>query len=393
MDAGIVGSRSQETKQSKILFVINSPVIGGAERHTFALSDHLQQRGFGTRIFAMKDGAIPLSERPDVMRPAPGTGLRDRIAQLGGELRDGCYDLVVGVNERPIAAAFFARRLARRRPAVVGVLHSTVLRNWREYLLQFIHFPVFHSIDGLIFISENQRRFWHGRGLKPRCVVTIHNGVDIDAFSPSRREALRAETRARLNLHENDYVLALCAVFRPEKNHLQLLDAIAALRRQGVSAKALLIGDGPLRGAIEQRSMALGIADAVVTTGLTKDVRPFLAAADVGVNCSRSIETLSLSALETLAMGAPMVMSDIGGASEILDANNGRLFPVGDNDGFLAALNCFLDKNVRAAAGRSARATIVSKFDQREMVSAYADHFRDVIGSARQGTPSAPSEG
>ena len=48
-------------------------------------------------------------------------------------------------------------------------------------------------------------------------------------------------------------------------------------------------------------------------------MRPFLAAADVGLNCSTAIETLSLSALEMLAIGVPMAMSDIGGASEIVD--------------------------------------------------------------------------
>jgi glycosyltransferase involved in cell wall biosynthesis len=180
-------------------------------------------------------------------------------------------------------------------------------------------------------------------------------------------------------LQPEDYVIALCAVMRPEKNHLQLIEAVARLRQTGAPAKALLIGDGPTRAAIEARVAALGLQGAVIMPGMSKDVRPFLAASDVGVICSTSIETLSLAALEALAMGVPMVMSDIGGASEIIGDDHGRLFPAGDDDALVEALRHFQPETVRIAAGHAARGAVEAHFDHSVMVAEYAKYFRTLL--------------
>ena len=127
----------------------------------------------------------------------------------------------------------------------------------------------------------------------------IYNGVDTELWKPAP-EIERCTNRAQLGLGENDYVVGLSAVLRPEKNHVQLVEAIAALRRRGVPARALLIGDGPTRGAVEERARTLGVAEHVIITGFQRDVRPFVAAADTMVLTSFA-EALSLAALEAMA--------------------------------------------------------------------------------------------
>ncbi len=374
----------------KVLFVINTPLVGGAERHTFDLSRRLNGMDFDSRVFAMKSGTIQHYEGGELLAPQAGTGLNQRIGELRRELEARDYDLVVGINERPIVAAFFARRAAAgAKPPIVGILHSTILRNWRERLLQILHFPLFSRIDSVIFISENQRRYWLSQGMRPARQTTILNGVDIEHYSPRQRDQLRQETRVKLGLGPENYVVGLSAVLRPEKNHLQLVEAIARLRAEGLKFKALFVGDGPMRAAIESRVAALGLGDAILITGMAKDVRPYLAAMDVGVNCSLSIETVSLSALEALAMGVPMIMSKIGGASEIVNGENGRLFAAGDDEGLLAALRHFQSGEARAAAGRAARDRIEAHFDHRAMVSAYADYFRSFAAWKTAASPSA----
>jgi L-malate glycosyltransferase len=360
----------------KILFIINTPLVGGAERHTFDLSRSLNEIGFDSSVFAMKRGVVDHYDGGRLIQPSRAMGLRERIDELRQELEAEKYDLVVGVNERPIVAAFFARRASGIKPRIVGILHSTILRNWREELLQIVHFPLFRRIDSVIFISENQRRRWLQRGMAPSRHTTILNGVDVVRYSPRERDALTEEARGRLGVGPEVYLIGLSAVFRPEKNHLQMVDAIAQLRREGVNAAALFIGDGPMRGAIEARVSALNLGDAVLMPGMIQDVRPYIAATDVGVNCSVSIETVSLSALEILAMGVPMVMSEIGGASEIIDGENGLLFPAGDDDALLAALRHFSSGATRTAAGTAAREKIEERFDHRSMVAAYANYFQ-----------------
>ena len=169
-------------------------------------------------------------------------------------------------------------------------------------------------------------------------------------------------------------------MLRAEKNHGQLLEATALLRRDGVPARCLLVGDGPELPRVKQRADRLGIADHVVSVGRQKEVRRFVAAFDVGVLCSTAVETLSLSALETMSMGIPMVMSDIGGASEIMEGTGGRTFPVGDTDALTALLRALADRAHRTALGAASRDRVERDFDVSGMTARYADAFRTLAG-------------
>src|SRR5262249_17844361 len=151
--------------------------------------------------------------------------------------------------------------------------------------------------DCLVFVSERQKNYWLRRGMLGRRNVAIHNGVDLERFNCSWDAVERAEVRARLGFTGTDYVIGIAALLRPEKTPLELLDAVARLHALGVRAKALLIGDGEMRSAIEARAERLKIAGDVVVTGVQKDVRPYVRACDVMLLCSFT-EAFSLAAVE-----------------------------------------------------------------------------------------------
>jgi glycosyltransferase involved in cell wall biosynthesis len=373
------GSVDADRAAKRVMFVMNTPVVGGAERHTFELASALHEGGWQPTVFAMKSGSLPPPKEIDLFQPAAPRRLFPRIADLAEAIRTVAPDLIVAVNERPVLAAVLARLQARRRMPIVAISHSTVLRNRKEEWMQRIYTPLFNRIEGVVFISQNQRRFWRERGFRPRDEVTILNGIDLDRFSPDIRALHREGTRREFGFAPTDFVIGLCAVMRPEKNHLQIVEAISRLRQQGVPARALLVGDGPMRRAVEERAAALGVAEHVVLAGMHGDVRPFIAAFDVGVLCSVSIETLSLAALETMAMGIPMVMSELGGASEVVDANTGRLFPVGDMDRLCQALMSLTLEDVRIKAGEAARRKVKDIFNYRDMVRSYSSYFSSLV--------------
>ena len=358
---------------------MNSPITGGAERHTFSLSDRLTENGIEAAIFAIKPGPAQPPGSVMMLKPATPRRLPARIGDLASVIRDLRPDALITVNERPLLVAFAARALARAAMPIVAVYHSTILRNRWQETMQLAYTPLFNRAESVVFISENQRRYWSKRGFKPRRSTVILNGVDTVRYSPAVRVLQRTSARTRLGFDAGDLVVGLCALIRPEKNHLQLLRAVARLRQAGVPAKALLVGDGPLRGAIEDETRTLGIESHVVFAGMHDDVRPLLAAIDVGALCSTSVETLSLAALEIMALGIPMVMSRIGGASEIIDGDNGRLFAAGDDAGLVEALASLADAGTRAAAGSAARLSVERFFDQTSMIQSYVKHLGDVV--------------
>jgi glycosyltransferase involved in cell wall biosynthesis len=177
--------------------------------------------------------------------------------------------------------------------------------------------------------------------------------------------------RSAFGFRDTDYVIGISAVLRPEKNHVQLVDAVAALHRMGIPARALLVGDGEMRGAIEARARELNVGCDVVITGFQQDVRPYIAACDTAVLCSFT-EAFSLAAIEAMALSKPLVHSDVGGAAEmIVPGRNGFLFPVGDTRAFVDKLAILADPAVSRRMGARARRMVERLFSEKIMVDRY----------------------
>ena len=172
-------------------------------------------------------------------------------------------------------------------------------------------------------------------------------------------------------------MIGLAALLRPGKN-LAIRDAVATLRNAGVRAKALMIGDGEMRGAIEARARELKLERDVVITGLQREVRPYIAACDVMTLCSHT-EALSLAAIEAMALRRPVVHSDVGGAAEmIFPGQNGFLFPVGDTGALVEKLAILADRAVARTMGKNAREVVERRFSEKTMVDRYEQTLLEI---------------
>lgn len=252
--------------------------------------------------------------------------------------------------------------------------------------------PLHWSAACTVFVCQAQRLHWVRRGGCSRRNVVIRNGVDTDAFRPDAAPEERQAARAALGLRPGDYVIGAAAALRPEKNLVLLVEAVAELRRRGIPARALLIGDGPSRPAIEAQARRLGVGALVTITGLLPDVRASLRACDTVALCSLT-ESLPLAALEAMALGRPVVHSVVGGAAEIVFPGlNGYLFPSGDARAFADRLADLADPGLRARMGESARRLAVARFSERDMVLRYERLLAELAaaGEGRRHGAAAP---
>ena len=136
-----------------------------------------------------------------------------------------------------------------------------------------------------------------------------------------------------------------------------------------------LIGDGPLRAQLERDIDALGLRDRVRISGFVQDVRPLVAACDA-MAITSTTETFSMAALEAMALGKPMLMTDVGGAGEqVCHGHSGLLVPVGDVEAVADGLAQWLDPARRMAMGRRAQAAVRASFDLDTMVRGFELHF------------------
>src|SRR5688572_1176434 len=371
----------------RLLFVTGSLVHGGAERHTITLANRLAERGHEYHLAYVKDDASQLER----LRGAAGVRCLDARKYLDGNALEALAShmraldpsVVIAVN----AHALLYARLALRRAACGAPLavtwHTTVLRNAKEWLQMLYYRPFFWNADWLVYVCDAQARYWRRRGLFARRSEVIYNGVDTGYFS--LREAERPALRRALGFAEQDFVVGMSAMLRHEKNHVQLVDAVALLRTRGIRAHALMIGDGATRPAVEARARSLGVADAVVITGVQHDVRPLVGACDTIALCSTAIETFSLAALEAMALGRPVVHADLGGAADMIRPwREGFLFPVGDTAALVERLAALADPQLRRQMGAQARATVETRFSERVMVVRYETRLQELSIARRK---------
>jgi glycosyltransferase involved in cell wall biosynthesis len=365
-----------------VLFIMTSAGVGGAETLTISLLNGLDPTRFKLSLAYLKQ-EHDLLKKIDRKRVNGNVFCCDveggldwaAARRLATCMEDGAVDIVVCTNFYPLLYGWMARWLSRRTPHIVEVFHSTHLGSLKEKLQMLLYRPLLRFSRMLVYVCENQRRHWRARLLAAREDVVIHNGVDTERFQNHYTGAETALFRAAHGLGPGDYVVGLCACMRPEKAHGDLLRALARARGNGVDIKCLLIGDGPERGAIEACIDSMELRDHVAVTGLVADVRLALAACDVLAITSHS-ETFSIAALESMAMGKPIVMTDVGGASEqVVHDENGYLYERGNIDELADKLGRLADSGRRRQMGQRACVTVTEKFSLGAMVEAYERLF------------------
>lgn len=361
----------------RILFVTGSLVHGGAERHSITLMNRLAERGHECHaVYVRNDPAqrARIELRGDgSLHCLEARSYYDRVAidDFAAHLARVRPGIIVAANAHALLYASLARRQAGLRVPLLVTFHSTRLLGLKEHLKMLGERFFFRAADCLVFVCEAQRRYWHRRLLSARRNEVIHNGVDIERFAAADCRCVALALRHRHGIDAGDYVIGMVAVLRPEKNPLQLVNAVAALRQLGLPARALFVGDGPLRAAIERRAAALDIADSVVVTGLQDDVRPYIAACDVIALCSTT-EAFSLAAIEAMAMSRPVVHADVGGAAEMIEpGHNGFLFPVGDTGTLIYKLALLAERACARRMGQNARSVVERQFSEAAMLDRY----------------------
>jgi glycosyltransferase involved in cell wall biosynthesis len=362
----------------RVIFVLNSLGPGGAEIHTFQLANALATHGdVCTTVSLTSTCSTTVHLSQDSIKMLNGNRIYDigTIFGLSRIIRTHSPELIVAINERPLLFATISRQLAGSNAKLVSVIHNPDFQTARERVFHPIYRSVVAGVDAVVYVAQNQRKLWEDRGYLPPTAIVIPNGVDLRRFSAHSVTEWRDRTRLMLGFGPGDYVIGLCGHFRPQKNHSQLIDAIRILRGRGYPAKALLVGSGPTQSTIEQYAKQCGMLEHIVFAGLQQDVRPYTSAFDVGVLCS-FFEAAPLATLEMMAMGLPVVVSNVGNAAEmVIPGETGFLFPAGDTMSLVDFLQTLSDPLKREVVGRAASQFVAANFAVDRML----DHYRDFL--------------
>lgn len=359
----------------QIAVILNTLRFGGAEIHGVELANRLALAGYSVTL-------INLDSRKDLL-PRVQSGVNVvhlnkkvffdikvlyKLISLMKVIKPEC---IIMSNCYAMMYGYFTHFFLSTCPRLVSVQHTTLVSGLMENLKVYFYKIIINRMDKVVFVSNNQRRHWETKyHIDPAITEVIHNGIDVKKFMDYITDA--KSIRSKLGFGERDIVVGINAGFRPEKKHEDLVDAAYLLRKEGYPVKLLFIGDGERRTFIENYVRSKNMKEYVTITGFIDDVRPYLYCFDISVLCSVAVETLSLAAIESMAMGKPLIMSDIGGAREIIDHEiNGLLYPAGDVLKLAEAIRNIIDRNLYQAMGRESHEKAIRCFKIEDMMKKY----------------------
>lgn len=281
-------------------------------------------------------------------------------------------------------ASTYGRIAARltRTPAVVHVRshHSEYQPRGYPPYVAWVYRILAPWTARAIAISESVGQFAVQRmGFQPRQVEVLNNPLAEYSFAEPSAEQVR-DLRRRHGFGAGDPIVGTVTRFHTAKGIRFLLQALPAVLREEPHAWLVLVGEGPREPALAALATELGIADRVIFAGFQREVQTFFGMFDVSVVPSLE-EGFGNVALESLALGVPVVASAIGGLPEIVtDGETGFLVEPGDPGEIArAVLQILQNPRLRARMSRAAREKV-----QRFTMESYVENLERIYSSVAQ---------
>jgi glycosyltransferase involved in cell wall biosynthesis len=236
--------------------------------------------------------------------------------------------------------------------------------------------------DCVLVNADAVREWLISEGYNPAKIVVIRNGVDLGRFSAPGQPA---QLRAKLGVPSDTPLVAVVSRLNRLKGLEQFLEAAGLIAPRFPDARFLIVGETPPHDPnyLDQlKSLAerLGILDRVIFTGLRSDVPMLLASVSVAVMPSLN-EALSNSLLESMAAGAPVVATRVGGTPEALvDGQTGLLVPPADVRSLASSIARLLETPALAAQlGLAARQLIAERFSIARMTATTSRLYEELL--------------
>jgi L-malate glycosyltransferase len=351
--------------------------IGGTERHVASLADGLDYARFelefgclrrsGEFLAAIQARGLTVNEYAVTRLYGPHTVTQQlRFARY---LRRRRIQIMHSYNFYPNVFAIPAARLARTPIVLASIRDTGAYLTPRQRRVQRL---ACRLADHILVNAEAVRQWLIAGGYEPSRISVIRNGLDLSRFTPADDDA---SLRRELGIPDGAPLVAMLSRLSRMKGVEDFLDAAAVLAERFRDTHFLVIGDtidhdGPrYRRELEDRAARLGLGKRVVFTGFRLDVPRLLSAVAVSVLPSLS-EGLSNTILESMAAGAPVVATRVGGSAEALvDGVDGLLVPPRDPAALSRAIGWMLEHPKAARElGRRARARVADEFSLERMI-------------------------
>lgn len=315
----------------KICELCLSPDLGGLELYMMRASRYLSEQGECISVINEKG---KLRSYYDDTQYRYYTLRRRNILfswitarQLAQILDEEAVDVLHVHWTKDLLTAIIAKLLSKCKPKVVQSRHMTMTR----FKDDFYHRFLYRNLDLILAVTHQvkaQIEKFIPASIRPK-VETLYIGAEQPAIIS---EEEKKDRREQLGLADS-FTVGIVGRIEPQKGQWTVIDAIEKLIKQGIDARALIIGhamSNEYLATLQKDVIMRGLKDRIVFTGFTREAQAMMQLCDVMVLATEN-ETFGLALIEAMMCGVCVVASDSGGPLEILDDEiNGILFKTFD---------------------------------------------------------------
>ncbi|MEX1254782.1 MAG: glycosyltransferase family 4 protein [Dehalococcoidia bacterium] len=390
--APLEDGRATAIPRPPVVLFTNSWMMGGMEEHILKLARGLRSRGHHVTLICPPDNVIAplraacLAVGVHVRVVSEGQGPRGAIRRLRALTRllrphrHGVLHLhLTGPygGELVMAAATLAGMAA-----IVRTEHQpperppSLLQRWRMRAKD-------RALSTVLCVSsQNMVHFTRDLGRDARKFAVVHNCIDLTRFDPSKVDGQQA--REALGLAPDAEVVGMVARLAEErKGGAVFLEMAARMAKRRARTRFVVVGDGPLRPALERQAEALGIASRFLFLGERRDIPELLAAMDVFVMPSLW-EGGPYTVLEAMAMERPVVTTNVGMVADVMRSEEHALVvPPGDAGALAeAALRLLESADLRSRLAERGRRLATERFSEDHLVEGVLAIYEQALTKA-----------
>jgi glycosyltransferase involved in cell wall biosynthesis len=379
----------------RVAFLTPTLQAGGAERQMLTIATALPREAFEVRFLVLSEGGPLAAEAEAAGIAVHILGLRQpdcvrsRLACLGGAARalrryrrlTADVDIVDAWLVPAMAFAAFAQPLVRVPSVLGGRRNLGDIYRSKPWYRRLAASAAARRMDAIVANSNAAAAEVIANDRVPAARVrVIPNGVHPATATDSDRRRFRSAW----GWGPDSLVVGCVANYKLGKGLGMLIEATDRLRYELPALRVVIVGEGPLRSALQDDINERGLESIIRLHGTEPDARRVYAAFDVAVQASLS-EGLPNVILEAAAAGLPIVATAVGGTTEVLTGDHdGLLVPQGDTAALASAIRrVAVDAHLRDHLGRAARETAKS-FSVDRLVGSTASLYRDMAAARRR---------
>jgi len=354
--------------KTNILVIILSLEIGGMEQLVFDLITNINKNKFNIKVICIHS-----------------------LGPIAEELKSHGIQVVKIDTMVPLVSFLFPYNLIKEikefKADIIhvhsGCWHKAAMAGWLSGVKKIIYtehgryFPesnklvlldnIFSRITtNVISVSENLATYMHDViGIREKKITVIINGINVDKFIPSRDSSRLIVRR-----------IGIIARLAPVKDIATLIRAMRTVVDAYPDVQLDIVGDGPERASLEELTKELILDASVIFHGFRRDIPEVLSFIDIFVLSSIS-EGTSITLLEAMAAGKPVVVTNVGGNPAIIeDGVNGFLMPSQDPELMAdAIIRLIIERETRRKMGEANIRKVEQQFSIHAMARQYEDCY------------------